>query len=159
LCLVIAIAVLSSVLAGCSSGDADEADNPTGEPNSLSILNSRGESVRLSIEIADTAEERNIGLSGRDSLAEDAGMLFVFQQRSNGFWMKDTTIPLSVAFIDTCGEIVAIADMEPLSLELVNPREPYSFGLEVNQGWFRRNAIGVGDQVVLPVGLRPPSCE
>ena len=66
-------------------------------------------------------------------------MLFVIEQRGPGFWMKDTRIPLTVAFIDACGAILAFTDMEPFSLSLHNTEQPYSFGLEVNQGWFARN--------------------
>ena len=86
-------------------------------------------------------------------------MLFVIPQRGAGFWMKDTLIPLSVAFLGPCGEIVAIADMEPLSPQLHNPDRPYGFGLEVNQGWFSNHGLGVGDKVVLPDGLKPAGCN
>ena len=158
LSLVLLTGALLSFVA-CSSGGATEAEDGGRDPeNVLGIVNSRGEDVQLSIEIAATPQERNAGLSGRTGLDENAGMLFVFQQRGNGFWMKDTTIPLSVAFIGACGDILHIADMEPLSLQLINPDVPYGFGLEVNQGWFARNEIAVGDRVVLPDALLPSAC-
>jgi uncharacterized membrane protein (UPF0127 family) len=72
-----------------------------------------------------------------------------------GFWMKDTLIPLSAAFIERCGEIVAIVDMEPQSLQIHNTPREYWFGLETNQGWYGRHTIAVGDSVELPSDLKP----
>jgi uncharacterized membrane protein (UPF0127 family) len=86
-------------------------------------------------------------------------MLFVIEQRGAGFWMKDTTIPLSVAFIAPCGEIVHIAHMEPLTLQLHSTPLEYRFGLEVNRGWFEAHAIAIGDTVKLPEELRVSGCS
>lgn len=124
----------------------------------MTITNNAGKEQRLFVEIADTVAERTAGLSGRTELGTDTGMLFVIPQRGLGFWMKDTLIPLSVAFIGQCGEIVFIADMEPQSLEMHDTDEPYSFGLEVNQGWFADHGISVGARVGLPDEVRPASC-
>lgn len=85
-------------------------------------------------------------------------MLFIFEQRGAGFWMKDTFVPLSVAFLARCGEIVDIQDMEPQSLELHQAEADYSFGLEVPQGWFAENGIEVGDLVSIPRDYRPDGC-
>jgi hypothetical protein len=133
--------------------------SPSGEPNdTISLTSTSGRTARLRIEVADTQEERQKGLSMRESLDANAGMLFVIEQRGPGFWMKDTTIPLSVAFIAACGEIVAIADMQPLSLQIHTTERDYRFGLEVNQGWFARNGIAVGDRVQIPAAYRQPGC-
>jgi uncharacterized membrane protein (UPF0127 family) len=154
LCLL--LVALSFLALACSSKDEEP---PVEEDDGrLRIVNSRGETVRLTIEVADTSEERSVGLSKRESLDAEAGMLFVFERRGLGFWMKDTTIPLSVAFIGACGDIVHVADMQPLSLQLVQARDNYSFGLEVNQGWFTKNNIAVGDKVVIPEQLVRPEC-
>jgi hypothetical protein len=72
--------------------------------------------------------------------------------------MKDTTVPLSVAFLARCGDIVDIQDMVPLSLDLHNTDEEYSFGLEVPQGWFAANDVKVGDLVSIPRDHRPDGC-
>jgi hypothetical protein len=66
------------------------------------------------------------------------------------FWMKNTRIPLSIAFIDQQGRIVDIQDMEPFSLRTRVSARPAQYALEVNQGWFKKNGIDVGDSVHLP---------
>jgi uncharacterized membrane protein (UPF0127 family) len=149
----IAICFLLAGLAIVACGSDQPDDGRVG----LVLRGDDGETVPLRVEIADTAEERQVGLSGRISLDRDAGMLFVTEGHL-GFWMKDTLIPLSVAFLGECGEVLAIANMEPQSLEIHNTPRPYSFGLEVNGGWFAANGIEVGDDVELPDEVRPASC-
>jgi uncharacterized protein len=128
------------------------------ERQPLTIVTASGTTARLEVEIAQTAEERSVGLSGRDEVPMDTGMLFVFERRGPGFWMRDTTVPLSVAFVEDCGRIVEIKDMEPLSLEIHNTEHDYGFGLETAQGWFEANGVAVGDIVSLPRDLRPEHC-
>lgn len=103
----------------------------------------------LSVEVVDTPEERSRGLMFRESLDWNSGMLFVYPgPRRMGFWMKNTYIPLSVAFIDEDKKIIAIYDMEPLRYDIVySPPFPARYALEVNQGWFEANGVGVGDVV------------
>jgi hypothetical protein len=72
--------------------------------------------------------------------------------------MKDTRVSLTAAFIARCGEILAFADLDPLSEEIKNIGEPYSYGLEVDRGWFARNGIAAGDIVRLPRDIRPGDC-
>ncbi len=118
----------------------------------LGILNSAGERVEVPVEIADTDEERQTGLMGRTALAEDAGMLFVFDvEQQLSFWMKDTLIPLSIAFIDSEGRIVDIQDMQPLDETPHPSAAPAQYALEVNQGFFGARGIQVGDTVELPI--------
>ena len=118
----------------------------------LGIVNSAGERVEVPVEIADTEEERQMGLMGRTALAEDAGMLFVFDtEQQLFFWMKDTLIPLSIAFIDSEGRIVDIQDMQPLDETPHPSASPYQYALEVNQGFFEARGIQVGDTVELPI--------
>jgi len=124
----------------------------------LTIVAANGTTARLQVEIADTPEERERGLMGRTELPPDTGMLFVFDFPPRGFWMKDTRLELSVAFIEDCGRIVEIADLEPLSERVVDTDKPYSFGLEVARGWFERNGIAVGDIVAIPRQYRRPGC-
>ena len=128
------------------------------EREPLVIVAANGTTARLEVEIAETLEERERGLMGRTELPQDAGMLFVLRERGPGFWMKDVPIPLSIAFIEECGQIVDILDMRPNTTELHNSPRDYSFGLEVNQGWFERNGIAVGDIVSLPRHLRLSTC-
>lgn len=112
------------------------------------IFHTASADPQLKVEVARTGQERATGLMGRQSLAEDTGMLFVFETPTRGgFWMKDTLIPLSIAFVDPEGVIIDIQDMEPGSLESHYPAKPYVYAIEVNQGYFSRNGIAIGDRV------------
>jgi uncharacterized membrane protein (UPF0127 family) len=85
---------------------------------------------------------------GRTHLGENEGMLFIFEKEDyHGFWMKNTLIPLSIAFIDREGKIVAITDMEPLTLETHPPPQPILYALEMKKGWFSANGIKAGDPI------------
>jgi len=104
------------------------------------------------VEVADSAEERTRGLMFREGLPEDEGMLFVFDgDTTSGFWMKDTLIPLSIAFLTSDGAIIDIQDLEPLDVTLHYAPSPHRWAVEANRGWFERNGVQVGDQVELPV--------
>jgi uncharacterized membrane protein (UPF0127 family) len=151
------ISALCFLLAACSDSSAKEEPPPPGITR-INVIDDKGKKQRLDIEIADTSEERATGLMNRQELAENSGMLFVFTQRGRGFYMKDTLIPLSVAFISECGEIVHIADMEPKTLTLHNTDKPYKYGLEVNQGWFASHNISAGATVEIPAEHATEGC-
>jgi uncharacterized membrane protein (UPF0127 family) len=147
-------------LAACG-GSSSTSSSRTATPDArtpLQIITKSGQRVELRIEEATTPQQRTTGLSGRKTLDPDGGMLFDIPVRGGGFSMKDTSIPLSVAFLGTCGEIVDIADMQPNAEGLTNTQLTYRFGLEVNQGWFARHNVAVGDRVRLPTDLNPPNC-
>jgi hypothetical protein len=100
------------------------------------------------VEVAKTPEERNHGLMGRKHLGKDEGMLFIFEREDyHGFWMKDTVIPLSIAFVDKDGRIVSITDMRPQTLDSHLPPAPVLYALEMNKGWFSSHGIKTGDVV------------
>jgi uncharacterized protein len=105
------------------------------------------------VEVADSPEERQVGLMHRESLPVDAGMIFLFEgDTASGFWMKNTLIPLSIAFADADGVIVSILDMEPCEAdpcEIYNPGAVYRSALEVNQGAFDEWGVRVGDRLTL----------
>lgn len=107
------------------------------------------EPVEVEAEVADDRTERARGLMERTALAEDSGMLFVFEREQPlSFWMRNTLIPLSIAYIAADGRIVDIEDMEPLDDETKHPSaEPAQYALEVNQGFFEERGIEVGDTV------------
>jgi uncharacterized membrane protein (UPF0127 family) len=87
----------------------------------------------------------------RTELDEDAGMLFVFpQEQPRSFWMRNTLIPLSIAYIDSDGRIVDIKDMQPLDETPVPSAEPAQYALEVNQGFFEARGIEVGNTLEKP---------
>ena len=147
---VAALAITFGAFAG-NDGDGIER-----QP--LTIVAANGTTARLQVEVADTPEERSLGLSGRTEVPNDTGMLFTDLSRNSGFWMRDTLVDLSVAFIDRCGVIVHVEDMEANTTENHNSPVPYLFGLETPQGWFARNGIAPGDIVSIPAEFRQDGC-
>jgi uncharacterized membrane protein (UPF0127 family) len=111
----------------------------------------------LTVELATTPTTRGCGLSHRDALPENRGMLFIFSDlRPRNFWMKDTAIPLSIAYLDKSGQIFSIQDMAPLQTDTQYPSlRPAAYALEVNQGWFGAHGIEVGAvvDIKLPMTL------
>ena len=96
-------------------------------------------------EVARTPAQTQTGLMFRRQMAAHEGMLFVFDQLApRCFWMKNTLLPLSIAFIADDGRIVNIADMQPRSEASHCAHEPVRFALEMNQGWFAKRGIGAG---------------
>jgi len=164
------IVVLALLLAGCSGIQADldkQSQNTpqaspttaaeTGETTSglrtLFIEASGGKKVEVRVEVADDLAEQAKGLMDRTAVGENRGMLFVFpEERELSFWMKNTLIPLSIAFIDSEERIVDIQDMKPLDDEPPNyvSAEPAQYALEVNQGFFEKRGVKVGDRVEVP---------
>ncbi|CAK6474255.1 DUF192 domain-containing protein [Peribacillus castrilensis] len=107
--------------------------------------------TRLNVQVADTQRKREKGLMFVGKLPENEGMLFVFSEEIyGGFWMKNTFIPLSIAFLDSYGVILKILDMEPCIEEYCPTYDPgifYYYAIEVNLGWFEKNQIKEGDYV------------
>jgi uncharacterized membrane protein (UPF0127 family) len=132
------------LLAGCS---------PHAEAGAVARIETPHGVVRVHVQIADDAAERTHGLADRRSLARDAGMAFLFAHPVRAsFWMKDTTIPLSIAFWDSSGRIVAILDMPPCRANpcpTYRPDRPFLGALEVNRGYFREAGVGEGDRVAI----------
>lgn len=97
---------------------------------------------RIEAEVASNNADRATGLMNRPSMPMHRGMLFVFPEAGvQCFWMKNTLIPLSIAFLDDSGRIVQIADMQPQSLDNHCSVKPVRFALEMNAGWFRRRGL------------------
>jgi uncharacterized membrane protein (UPF0127 family) len=116
-------------------------------------IDTEGDVVEVRVEVADSQVEMARGLMGREHLDEDAGMVFVSPEPTDtSFWMKDTLIPLSVAFWDEGGRIFRIHDMEPCREEpcpLYEPGGPWIGAVEVNRGFFEAHGVQVGDRVRL----------
>jgi uncharacterized membrane protein (UPF0127 family) len=111
---------------------------------------SPGELIALEVEIARTETERAQGLMYRKSLDDGKGMLFIFEKDEIlSFWMKNTLIPLSVAFIASDGRILEIRHMEPESLIPVRSSRSARYALEVPRGWFERMGIKPEDRLRL----------
>jgi uncharacterized membrane protein (UPF0127 family) len=103
---------------------------------------------KVAAEVVATPERRATGLMNRFSLQPDHGMVFVFDRpQPLGFWMRNTYVPLSIAFIDTSGKIVNIEDMKPLDESTIWSRGPSLYALEMKQGWFAAKGIAPGDTV------------
>ena len=106
---------------------------------------------RVTAEVADTPELRAKGLMERPQLQPGYGMLFVFEGLDvRGFWMKNTPVPLSIAFIAEDGTIARIARMQPNDITSVSSVEPVKYALEVRQGWFEDHGIEAGAEVQIP---------
>lgn len=104
----------------------------------------------IAIEVAETPEQIAWGLSHRYALWNNVGMYFKFDQPTNrSFWMHDTFVPLSIAFLDSNNRIIDIQDMEPQSLDPHSPGVNYSAAFEIEQGWFQNKNVNVGDYIEL----------
>jgi uncharacterized protein len=164
------LVVLVLLLAGCGGATVDsdarsrnasgapvtEGETSSGPPPGLSTVvidASGGKRVEVLVEIADGPFEQERGLMHRTALGEDRGMLFVYpDERPLSFWMKNTLIPLSIAYIDSEGRITDILNMKPL-----DDRPPHyvssefvQYALEVNEGFFEERGVKVGDHADLP---------
>ena len=122
----------------------------SGELCDIKIINRNNRVVKLSVEIADTNRERTLGLMFRRTLKQNSGMLFQFPYKKiMNFWMKDTYIPLSIAYISQNGIINEIYYMKPLDVSATYPsRKPAKYALEVNRGWFKKNNITPGSRII-----------
>ena len=121
------------------------------EERDLTITNLDGKTIPIRVELARSIRELSKGYMGREHIPEGTGMLFIFKRDEKlSFWMKNTPTPLSIAFINSNGEILEIRNMTPFSRKSVNSSEPVRYALEVPQGWFERNNIGTGCIIKLP---------
>ena len=127
------------------------------------FIETEADTFQVSVEIAETSNQRAVGLMERVELPEDEGMIFLsYEERdtTEGFWMFRTRIPLDIAYLDRDGRIVSIRTMQPCTSPIAAYCDPYSPGakywgaLEVNAGYFARRGIGVGDRVLLRRGGR-----
>lgn len=154
---LISAAVLSSiVLSACGNSDTPDRREPQGSPSfgtGHAIIETKGGSVLLDVDVAEKPEQRAYGLMFRESLPQDYGMVFFFFEETNtGFYMKNTLVPLSIAFFDVDGKILRILDMEPCKEEPCKIYEPgvgYRGALEVEQGSFEKWGVAEGDEITI----------
>jgi uncharacterized membrane protein (UPF0127 family) len=141
------------LLVAVACGSAEEGSDPNASA-ALSIGTDQG-TVSLVVQVADTPAERQTGLMGRESLPPYDGMAFVWEEPLvTTFWMKDTLIPLSIAFWDADGRIISILEMDPCTEDpcpSYGPGEPFVGAVEVARGTFERLGVAVGDRVGLTV--------
>ena len=107
---------------------------------------------RLDVQVAATPEQRQTGLMFRKDMPQHEGMIFVFEQATKQcFWMKNTLIPLSAAFVDDDGTIVNIEEMKALALDAHCSAKPVRYVLEMNKGWFAKKGIKPGSKLQGPL--------
>ena len=112
---------------------------------------------RLDVQLAQTPEQRQIGLMWRKDMPQHEGMLFVFEQATTQcFWMRNTLIPLTAAFVEDDGTIVNLADMQPQKDDSHCSSKPVRFVLEMNQGWFAKRQIKAGYKLGGAVFIQRP---
>ena len=140
------IIFISCLIFFCRSPRKEKTESIQKEPTRINLMI---KNAKIAVEIVDTEEKRMLGLMYRSALAQDQGMLFIFDQVGTyPFYMKNTKIPLSIAFIDSNGIILDIQQMTPFDEQTEHyPNEPFLFALETNQGWFLEKRIKVGDTV------------
>jgi uncharacterized membrane protein (UPF0127 family) len=156
------VLALATSIAACGGDDTPAEDTTFAPVLRLDTTRLRiaraSDTIAVTVELARTAEEKQLGLMERRSLGENAGMLFLYdstQASTSGFWMYRTRIPLDIAFIDSAGTIRSIQQMTPCASDIAGvcptypANAPYRFALEVNAGYFAKHGIGVGHRVVL----------
>lgn len=118
------------------------------EPQNLPVTQLRAGIHSIRAQVAETPLQHMVGLMHRRSMASNEGMLFIFPESSKQcFWMKNTLLPLSAAFVMNDGTLVNIEDMQPHSLESHCSTKPVRFVLEMNQGWFAKRGLKPGDRL------------
>jgi len=132
---VLSLALLALATAGGAGADAPRAELTAGMH-------------RIEAEVAATLPERTQGLMHRQSLGKNRGMIFVFPETAiHCFWMKNTPLPLSIAFLDESGRIVGIDEMAPETETSHCPPRPARFALEMDAGWFKAHGIRPGNTI------------
>jgi uncharacterized membrane protein (UPF0127 family) len=151
------LSILVVAFVSCGAERATVTD-PPGPDTTVRTTPVRFGDVVVHAELATTSDERATGLMGRTSLPDTAGMLFVYPTpQSLGFWMKDTPIDLSIAFLDSSGRIINIAHMNANDDRTTHySSSPAQYALEVRRGWFADRGITAGATATftLPPGLR-----
>jgi len=142
----IAVTVLLASLAGVPMAHAQAT--PAGPQATLPLTELTAGIHIIRAEVANTDATRRIGLMLRQSLPDNNGMLFIFEMPDlQCFWMRNTLLPLSIAFIADDGTIVNIADMAPQTDDAHCSTQPVRYALEMSQGWFAAHGIQAGNRI------------
>ena len=121
----------------------------TAQAGSLPVIRLTAGSGNLEVEVASNKGQRSLGLMNRISMPESRGMLFVYPAPAYFcMWMKNTKIPLSVAFIDAQGQVINIEDMAPQTETNHCTARNATYALEANRGWFAKHGVSAGSQVL-----------
>ena len=152
---VLAGVAAAALLAGCADTAPSEVPplHPRIDdlPQTIVEIDTGDDALEVAALVAATPEQRQRGLQEVEELPEGTGMLFLFDRdRTTGFWMKDTVIPLEIAFVAADGRVVEILSMEPCEeepCEVYTPEEPYRAALEVPDGWLTERDVRAGDHM------------
>ena len=145
---IVAAVTAALALWGLVSPHAHAEGASAGVPQSLPSIPLQAGLYIIQAEVARTPQEREIGLMHRADLPTQRGMLFVFEVPAvQCFWMKNTLIPLSAAFLQDDGTIVNIVDMQPRTLDSHCSDKPVRYVLEMNQGWFAKRGLKPGSRI------------
>ena len=154
---VVAGLILLIFYSACSENPNPESNVPPGALGPLKTITLTMGGVEVETEVARTETEQQQGLMYRESMPENHGMLFVYPEpRYMFFWMKNTKIPLAIAFIREDGVVGNIEEMKPAAGPF-DPLEHYAskyksrFALEMNRGWFERHGVKEGDRIEIPL--------
>ena len=143
-----AVAISLAGLVACGG-----TDHHSDRPPSTVVFD--GSDAVLHVDVAETSQEQERGLMGVETLPNDVGMAFVFDGLTDStFWMKDTLVPLSIAFVDDSGRVIGVRDMQPCDSDpcpTYGIDRPYVLAIEANLGWFAEAGIEVGDRAELRV--------
>ena len=158
--LLVALAALSASACGSSGSAALPTVSPRGFPlGDLTIAHGGHSPMQFTVEIADNNAAWEKGLMGVKSLAKSQGMAFVFpRQQSVGFWMKDTLVPLDIAFADASGHVVDVQHMVPCTADpcqVYYAAQPYSLALETASGVLTGASVHAGDAMTLKRRAHP----
>ncbi|APW38516.1 hypothetical protein RD110_15995 [Rhodoferax koreense] len=136
----------SALAAACLIGGVAHAQD--GPQTNLPRVKIGAGMYLIETQVALTPEQRQIGLMFRKEMPQGEGMLFVFEQPSQQcFWMKNTLLPLTAAFVEDDGTIANMADMAPQTLDSHCSTKPVRYVLEMNQGWFAKKGIKAGSKL------------
>lgn len=134
-----------TLLVALSAASANAQDTPQ---TNLPRMKLQAGMHQMDVQVAQTPEQRSIGLMFRAEMPTHEGMLFVFEQPSvQCFWMKNTLLPLTAAFVADDGTIVNLADMKPQTTDSHCSTKPVRFVLEMNQGWFAKRGLKAGSRL------------
>ncbi|MBZ0333496.1 hypothetical protein MARI_11090 [Marinobacter sp. JH2] len=160
------ISACTLALTGCGAAEAGKSNTPETLPQVQACFVTQGKGFPVTVEVVSESEDRKKGLMGRNHLAENAGMVFEYQEQRParyGFWMYKTLIPLDIAFLDESGVIVSIRHMLPCTSSsssgcpIYPAGKPFRNAVEMNAGYFKAHHIDEGDRLIWPSeGTCPP---
>lgn len=141
-------ALLSAFVLATIGASAQAQYSASGQPQQLQTTTLNAGMHNIKAQLAITPDQRQIGLMYRREMPTNDGMLFVFEEpQPQCFWMKNTLLPLTIAFVADDGTIVNLADMQPMNEASHCSAKPVRYALEMNQGWFTKRGIKAGSKL------------